>query len=80
LLRNILDEEVQWTGLKPKTEFLEKKRAVMEIKKILNGARKGSDDRDQESDEDDEDAPMPEVLKKTMGEEWSMSALGGLIW
>lgn len=74
MLRNTLSLDCQWTALKPGTQFLRAEDTVDELKKLF----KKKDDS-MEVD-DDEEAAIPDAIKKMYDKPVAMAALGGMIW
>ena len=74
MLRNTLSIDCQWTALKPGTQFLRAEDTVDELKKLFK-----PQDSVMEVDGDD-DAGIPDAIKKMYDKPVAMAALGGMIW
>ena len=74
MLRNTLSIDCQWTALKPGTQFLRAEDTVDELKKLFKS-------KDGEIEVDgDEEAGIPDAIKKMYDKPVAMAALGGMIW
>ncbi|BGP39629.1 DNA mismatch repair protein msh6 [Rhodotorula kratochvilovae] len=78
LLRNCLGLECQWTALKEGKEFLRAEDAREEVFKLFK-ENKGDGDAAMEI-EGDEEALVPESIRKMYDKPVAMSALGGMVW
>jgi DNA mismatch repair protein MSH6 len=79
LLRNCLGIDCQWTALKEGREFLRSDDARDEVIKLFRAARKGKETSSDDEDVED-DALVPEDIRKMYEKPLAMSALGGMVW
>ncbi|GAA5880264.1 hypothetical protein JCM1840_003414 [Sporobolomyces johnsonii] len=84
LLRNCLGIDCQWTALKEGKEFLRADDAREEVVNLFKEAKnkgKGGDEEGMDVDEEaDEEALVPEDIRKMYDKPVALSALGGMIW
>ncbi|GAA6001069.1 mismatch repair ATPase MSH6 [Rhodotorula paludigena] len=80
LLRNCLGLDCQWTALKEGKEFLRSEDAKDEVLKLFRDAKEKEGQEMQVEAEGDEDAIVPENIRKMYDQPIAMSALGGMIW